>query len=81
MSEIRLVRVALRHEQDVVSARQRARQIAGLIGFEPQDQARIVCSGDVLLNSVPAGRYTLELTVTDETNKTSVSQQTRIMVE
>jgi VWFA-related protein len=46
-----------------------------------QDQARIVCNGDILLNTVPAGRYTLELMVTDEVNKTSVSQQTRITVE
>jgi len=38
---IRLVTVAVRAEQDVVSARQRARQIAGLLGFEAQDQARI----------------------------------------
>ena len=38
---IRLVTVAIRHEQDVVSARQRARQLAGLLGFEAQDQARI----------------------------------------
>ena len=38
---IRLVTVAIRHEQDVVNARQRARQLAGLLGFEPQDQARI----------------------------------------
>jgi signal transduction histidine kinase/CheY-like chemotaxis protein len=38
---IRLLTVALRHEQDVVNARQRARQLAGLLGFEAQDQARI----------------------------------------
>jgi len=38
---IRLVTVAIRHEQDVVNARQRARQLAGLLGFEAQDQARI----------------------------------------
>jgi signal transduction histidine kinase/CheY-like chemotaxis protein len=38
---IRLVTVAVRDEQDVVSARQRARQIARLLGFETQDQARI----------------------------------------
>jgi signal transduction histidine kinase/CheY-like chemotaxis protein len=38
---IRLLTVAVRHEQDVVSARQRARQIARLLGFEGQDQARI----------------------------------------
>src|SRR5262245_13759651 len=38
---IRLMTVAIRHEQDVVAARQRARQISGLLGFEAQDQARI----------------------------------------
>ena len=38
---IRLVTVAVRHEQDVVSARQRARQIARLLGFESQDQVRV----------------------------------------
>ena len=38
---IRLMTVAIRQEQDVVSARQRARQIAGLAGFDAQDQARI----------------------------------------
>jgi signal transduction histidine kinase/DNA-binding response OmpR family regulator len=38
---IRLMTVAVRAEQDVVSARQRARHIAQLLGFETQDQARI----------------------------------------
>jgi signal transduction histidine kinase/DNA-binding response OmpR family regulator len=33
--------VAIRHEQDVVNARQRARQLSALLGFEAQDQARI----------------------------------------
>jgi len=37
----RLMTVAVRHEQDVVAARQRARQISALLGFEAQDQARI----------------------------------------
>src|SRR6185503_16366421 len=37
----RLMTVAVRQEQDVVSARQRARHIARLVGFESQDQARI----------------------------------------
>jgi signal transduction histidine kinase/CheY-like chemotaxis protein len=36
-----LHRVAIRHERDVVLARQRARQIAGLVGFDTQDQTRI----------------------------------------
>jgi signal transduction histidine kinase/DNA-binding response OmpR family regulator len=38
---IRLVTVAIRAEQHVVDARQRARQVAGLLGFESQDQTRI----------------------------------------
>src|SRR5262249_37263966 len=36
-----LHRVAIRYERDVVLARQRARQIAGLVGFDTQDQTRI----------------------------------------
>ena len=36
-----LLTVAIQYEQDVVVARQRARQIAGLLGFESQDQTRI----------------------------------------
>jgi signal transduction histidine kinase/CheY-like chemotaxis protein len=41
---MRLMTVALRSEQDVVTARQRARQIAEQLGFETQDQARIATS-------------------------------------
>jgi signal transduction histidine kinase/ActR/RegA family two-component response regulator len=33
--------VAITHEQDIVVARQRARQIAALLGFDPQDQVRV----------------------------------------
>jgi signal transduction histidine kinase/DNA-binding response OmpR family regulator/anti-sigma regulatory factor (Ser/Thr protein kinase) len=36
-----ILTVSLRYENDVVSARQRARQIASLLGFERQDQTRI----------------------------------------
>ena len=36
-----LLTVALQFEQDVVVARQRARQIAGLVGFDSQDQTRV----------------------------------------
>ncbi len=36
-----IINVALKYEDDVVAARQRARQIAGLIGFDAQDQTRI----------------------------------------
>ena len=36
-----LLTVALHYEQDVVVARQRARQVAALVGFDAQDQTRI----------------------------------------
>ena len=41
MSQTPLISVAHRSEHDVVLARQRARQIAGLLGFDSQDQTRI----------------------------------------
>lgn len=37
----RILSVAIEHEQDVVLARQRARQIAAMLGFGMQDQTRI----------------------------------------
>ena len=36
-----LLSLAIRYERDVVLARQRARQIAALVGFDAQDQTRI----------------------------------------
>jgi signal transduction histidine kinase/DNA-binding response OmpR family regulator len=36
-----LLTIAIRHEQDVVIARQRAREIARVVGFDGQDQTRI----------------------------------------
>ena len=36
-----LLTMAIRQEQDVVIARQRAREIARIVGFEGQDQTRI----------------------------------------
>jgi len=36
-----LLSVALKYEHDVVAARQRTRQLAGLLGFDIQDQTRI----------------------------------------
>jgi signal transduction histidine kinase/CheY-like chemotaxis protein len=37
----RILSVAIQYEQDTVAARQRARQIARLLGFDQQDQTRI----------------------------------------
>ena len=36
-----IITVSLRYEEDVVVARQRSRQVAGLLGFEQQDSVRI----------------------------------------
>ena len=36
-----ILTVSIKYEQDIMAARQRARQIAGLLGFENQDQIRI----------------------------------------
>jgi signal transduction histidine kinase/ActR/RegA family two-component response regulator len=36
-----ILTVTIKYEHDVVAARRRARQIAGLLGFESQDQSRI----------------------------------------
>ena len=41
MSVETLLRIELKYEHDIVLARQRARQIAALLGFESQDQVRI----------------------------------------
>jgi signal transduction histidine kinase/DNA-binding response OmpR family regulator len=38
---VRILSVNIRSEHDTVTARQRARQIARLLGFDPQDQTRI----------------------------------------
>src|SRR5215471_17278319 len=38
---MRILTVSINHESDVVLARQRARQIAGLLGYDAQDQTRI----------------------------------------
>src|SRR5436305_6525800 len=36
-----ILSIAIKYEHDTVAARQRARHLAGLLGFEPQDQTRI----------------------------------------
>jgi signal transduction histidine kinase/CheY-like chemotaxis protein len=38
---MQILTLSINHEPDVVLARQRARQVAGLLGFEGQDQTRI----------------------------------------
>jgi signal transduction histidine kinase/CheY-like chemotaxis protein len=48
-----LLTVTLKYERDVVAARQRARQIASLLGFDAQDQTRIATSvSEIARNAV-----------------------------
>ena len=49
---LRLLTVRIRQEQDVVAARQRARQLARLLGFDEQDQVRIATSVSELARNV-----------------------------
>ena len=44
MTGTRLLSAEIRYEQDVVLVHQRARQLAALLGFDAQDQARIATS-------------------------------------
>jgi signal transduction histidine kinase len=61
----RVERLALRNEQDVVVARQRARTIAQFVGFDNQDQARIATAvSEIARNAVRyahGGRIGFEL--------------------
>jgi signal transduction histidine kinase len=48
-----LLTIALRSERDVVAARQRARQVARLLGFQVQDQTRVaIAVSEVARNAV-----------------------------
>jgi len=52
----RLLTVEIRHERDVVLARQRTRQIAALFGFDAQDQVRLATAvSEVARNAVEYG--------------------------
>lgn len=50
-----ILTVAIRHEQDTVSVRQRTRQIAFLLSFDSQDQTRIATAVSEIARS--AFRY------------------------
>ncbi|MDX6289183.1 MAG: hypothetical protein QOH42_982 [Blastocatellia bacterium] len=51
------------------------------VSVESQDLLRIPFGGEITLDSVPSGQYTLEITVDDQIAKTTVSQRTKITVE
>ena len=57
MSNHRIVVLALQTEEDIVAARQRARQIAAALGFDNQDQARVATSvSEIARNAVTYGK-------------------------
>jgi signal transduction histidine kinase/CheY-like chemotaxis protein len=57
----RLERLPLAHEQDLVAVRQRGRQVAALLGFDNQDQARIATAiSEIARNAI---RYATDGTV------------------
>ena len=61
----RILSVAIDFEQDVVSVRQRARQIAACLGFDAQDQVRITTAvSEIARNAFRyAGRGNAEFSV------------------
>ncbi len=53
----RLLAIAIEQERDIVQARQRTRQIAGLLGFERQDQTRITTAvSEIARNAIEYGK-------------------------
>src|SRR5438045_1648377 len=66
---MRILSVHLQHESDVVLARQRARQIAGLLGFEVQEQTRIATAvSEITRNAFAyAGGGTVEFQLEGQT--------------
>jgi len=66
--EALLLRADIRHEKDVVLVRQRARHLAQLLGFDPQDQTRVATSvSEIARNAYEyAGGGRVSLTVSDE---------------
>jgi signal transduction histidine kinase/ActR/RegA family two-component response regulator len=66
---IRILTLAIKSELDIVSARQRARQIASICGFAAQDQVRIATSISELARNIYsyAGSGKVHFTVEGET--------------
>lgn len=57
MSRLPLLSMDLRHEQDVVRTRQRARELAGALNFDHQDQIRIATAvSEIARNAIEYGR-------------------------
>jgi signal transduction histidine kinase/CheY-like chemotaxis protein len=54
--KVRLLAVAIRRETDIILARQRCRKVAGLLGFDSQDQTRITTAvSEIVRNALEYG--------------------------
>ena len=67
---VTILSLAIRHEHDVVAARQHARQIAALLDFDAQDQTRIATAvSEIARNAFTyAGGGTVEFSVEGKTS-------------
>jgi len=55
-TKMRILTLAIEQETDIILARQRTRAIAGLLGFEPQDQTRITTAvSEIVRNTLEYG--------------------------
>lgn len=65
MSRARLITIGLGRDQDMIAARQRARQVAALVGLDAQDQSRVATAvSEVARNAlVYAGGGTIHMDV------------------
>lgn len=72
-----LLRVELAQDRDIVTARQRARQVSALLGFDPQDQVRVATAvSELARNAIRhGGGGSIEFTLTMVPNSGSVSAQ------
>lgn len=72
-----LVRLDLTHDRDIVAARQRARQVSALLGFDSQDQVRIATAvSELARNAIRhGGGGTVEFAVTNAPGSGSMLAQ------
>ncbi len=76
--KLRLLRIELTHERDIVAARQRARQVSSLLGFDGQDPVRIATAVSELARN--ALRYAGGGTI-DFALETRSGQSSRLQIE
>lgn len=72
-----LLRVELAHDRDIATARQRARQVSGLLGFDSQDQVRIATAvSELARNAIRhGGGGAVEFTLTQAPRAGAGQQQ------